>query len=400
MKKVMPILVISIIVNCALVLCAENLYGQSTPTYGQDYLGLQQPNFNAKLALPYLQEHSALGSLDHTFGSTLTNAYSLLDSGNFDFYRVHLINISCVANQNCGRYEIGYGYSLATLNTAVINKTPKIINFVKDRSEEYCRLQLKYPKVKLLISPALEHRFSNKAYRILADAVLNRCPNVQLVNNPVTGKGERYKGAWIEAHATSVPADVYSWDGMEVTDGDIGQWKTRVKSAKIAFVWTRSFNGRASGGSFVDPRSRDNFPSAKTFELVSHITDDQPRDRTPTFRCSFKSLSAPSIWKPLAEDYPNVTDRRANLPVAIVPFKPKVAIAVVGIKGSSIGGLAYYGAYSGNLNRYYSGTGSGMSGYQFQKKALSLDGSPWTYLKQDNQCIGPFLSGRRGGLKR
>lgn len=383
-----------------LVLSTRRAHGQPR-VYGQDYLAAQHSKFSVRESLPFLQDNSALGSLDNTFGTSITNIDNLLSSGKFNFYRVHLINSSCVANRNCGRYEIGYGYSLVSLDTAIQKKNSKILKFVFDRSRLYCNFITKYPNIKLLISPILEHRLSVQSYRILADTVLLACPNVQLVNNPITGRGERYKGSLIEAHATNVPADIYSWDGTDATDGDIRAWKNKTRKAKIAFVWSRSFNCRTSGGAFVDPRKRDACPSSKTFELTSHITDDQPTTSpTPTFKCNFKPLKSPNIFKVLAEDYPNVKDSRSNLPVAIIPFKPNVAVAVVGVKGHSIAGLTYFGRYQGSLNRYYSGTGTRLSGYEMQKKALNLNGSPWTYLKQGNQCIGPFLGGRRGGLKR
>jgi len=382
-----------------LILIPALVYGD-TRIFGQDMLAAQLPGFNMAKAAPYVAPNTALGILDYTFGADIAPIHRLLASGKFSTFRVHLINSSCIANSNCGSYEIGYGYSLAGFNAAVLAKNPKIISFLTARSKIYCDLLTNYPKVKLLISPVLEHRLTTSAYQIAADSVLKGCPKVQLVNNPVTGKGERYKGAWIEAHATSVPADIYSWDGIDATDGNVQAWINQTAKAKIAFVWSRGYNGRASGGTFVDPRKRKNTPTLKTFELLAHITDDRSPPNKPTFKCTFTPLKAPSIWKVLSEDYPNVSDPRANLPVAILPLQYS-DVSVVTEKGQFLGTLKYFGTYSNTkMGRYYSGTGSKFSGYEFEKLAIEKGSSPRVYFKQNTQCIGPFIAGRRGGVLR
>lgn len=366
---------------------------------GQDLLAAQHPQFNGTKILPFLQSGSALGVLANTFGNDITPVRNLLSSGKFSYVRVHLANGPGIANRQSGPYEFFYKETFASLESKILKKDKATLQYFRDSSAKYCVLRTEFPATTLLISPVLEHRLGTGAFRIIANEVLSGCPGVQLVNNPVTGKGERYLGAWIEAHATSVKADIYSWDGLDASDGDVPRWLKQVSGAKIAFVWSRSFNGRASGGTFVDPRARKNFPSEQTFELLAHITDDRGPIPTPTFQRTFKLFKAPSIFKTLAEDYSGVNDARANLPVAILPFA-KSDVSVRGINGTSIGNMKYYGSYQGALNRYYSGTGLKLSGYQMESAVKAKDGSPYSYLCQGKVCFGPIIAGRRGGLMR
>jgi hypothetical protein len=382
----------------SLILIPALSYGD-TRIFGQDMLAAQLPGFRVEKAIPYVSPNTALGILDYTFGTDIAPVHRLLNSRKFSVLRVHLINSSCIANSNCGPYEIGYGYSLAGFNAAVLAEDPKIISFLTARSKVYCGILTNYPAVKLLISPVLEHRLTPAAYQIAANSVLKGCPNVQLVNNPVTGKGERYKGAWIEAHATSVPADIYSWDGVDATDSDVATWIKQTAKAKIAFWWARAYNARAGGGSFVDPRARTAVPTAQYFELMNHLQDDRGKAPKPTFRATFKPFSKPNIFKPCSENYEGSSDPRGLLPVAILPGAAGM-MNVVGAKGIRVGQMKFFGAYQGNLNRYYSGTAGRMSGYEFEKEASKTNGSPFTWVCQNRICYGPIIGGRRNGLMR
>ena len=130
--------------------------------------------------------------------------------------------------------------------------------------------------------------------------------------------------------------------------------------------------------------------------MLAHITDFRGSAPSSTLKCT--ALKSPSVWKPLAEDK-GTGDIRANLPVAVVALSPK-DVTVSDYRGRSVGVLKYYGNYQGKLNRYYCGTGAKLSGYQFEKKAVKMSESPWTYLIQGKRCIGPFIGGRRGGAYR
>ena len=380
-----------------LILIASRVHGQER-IFGQDLLAAQHPSFQTTKALLYIPANSALGTLDFTFGTSLSPIIDLLSSGKFNFYRVHIINGPCLANRNCGPYDPIKDYTVESFEAAVLKKDPVIIKFLTDRVKLYCPLRLRFPKVEIRISPMLEHRLGKQAFRILADTTLAACPGVGLVNNAMNGDGEKYKRAWQESHdGYKKPRTLVSFDGFDATDADIAAWRSRTRNGKVSFVWSRVYNCR-NNGPFVDPRNRTSCPKERDFDLLAHITDDRGVAPSPKFVCKFEAFKSPYIWKPFAEDTGS-TDPRSNLPVALVPLDNR-DVELVGQLGKSIGSLKYYGAYQKGLNRYYSGTSIKLSGYQIEKKIDILNGSPWTWLKQGGRCIGPFVPGRRSGSYR
>ena len=382
-----------------MLLLATTLHAEER-IYGHDMLALQSPNFTMKNSYKYFKgKNLALGTADNTFGTNIEPIRNALKLATFTAYRVHMLNGVCVTRQNCGVYETLYGYTLQSLEAAILIKDAKILTPLSTRTKVYCELKKEFPTVKFYISPIAEHRLGIAAYRILADTVLEACPDITLVNNAYDGNGERYKGALRESHdGFTAPRALVSFDGTDATDVDIDKWKESTKNSDISFIWSRLYTCQG-GGTYVDPRKRTLCPKERDFELLSHIVDVRPPAPRPRFTCKFQAFKAPSIWKPLAEAYEGSLDIRGNLPVAIVPLA-KRDVSIVGIKGISIGNLRYYGIYQGKLNRYYSGTGLKLSGYQIEKALSAQNGSPWGYLKQGNRCIGPFIAGKRQGLYR
>jgi len=376
---------------------------QGAPVLGQDFLAAQSKRFNTQNAAAQLQPGASTGNLDWTFGQKVEKLEPLLQQSP-KYHRTHLINGVCVRNGNCGRYELGWGYSKASFDKAIRQKNQKIIKHVRNRTAIYRGLASRFPGTQFLISPVLEHDLSREAYRVLADTVLEVWPNVQLVNSVNLGiQAERYKGAWVERHGNGVPADtdINSLDGVDATDIDVPKWMRTTNSARILFVWTRLFNCRTNGA-FLDPRERTNCPRAFHFEELSHITDDRgnpPGAGNPGCN-SVRPFAAPAIWKPLAENKAN-GDKRADLPVAITPFNAGT-LQVLARNGAVVGKLGYYGAFQNNLFRHYSnwGSGSGVNGYTFEKNAVAQSGSPWVWIKAGGKCMGPFVPGRRAGSFR
>lgn len=363
---------------------------------GHDFLGAQQKNFRVSNVIGPIE---ATGHLDWTFGVDTTKVRILLEKATPRVHRVHLLNTVCVRNGNCGVYEPLHGFSINSLNKAIENKNKNILNHVRARTSIYRNFFAQFPGIKPLLSPALEHNLTSKAYRVLADTVLEVWPDVQLVNSPLSGHGERYRGAWIEAHGSTpnLDADINSTDGTDVTDIDVDKWLERTKNERITFAWTRSYNCRHQGD-FEDPRKRTSCPKKYQFEELYHITDRRaPAPQFTGKNCPKRiSFAPPFIWKPFAEDGSNI-DKRANYPVAITKYKtnPLLVLAHNGVK---VGELAHYGNYQ-NLERHYSNyqNGSGVNGYAFEKRAAAL-GSPWVWVKGGNECAGPFVPGRRAGV--
>lgn len=370
---------------------------------GQDYLGLLSTKFPHAEVKHVLPKGMPIGVLDITFGSEISLLDSIVSNNTPKYLRVHFLNNTCVRNRNCGTYEPLYGYTLSSLEAAILRKDAKILDPLKRRVRLYKSLAERHLETKFLPSPILEHNLKNPAWRILADAVLEVWPNAQLVNSPMRGvAAESYKGAWVEKHGS--PAErsgkTYSLDGSDASDINIGAWVRDTKGAIISFTWTRSYNLRTQGDTWVDPRDRTAASTRRILEEMLHITDAAPAKPTPTFRCSFKPFDNTFIWKPLSEDK-GTGDVRANYPVLIAKPLAKPAV-LVDYKGRAVAKLGYYGKYIDGRNRYYSKYtgGSGLGGYQIQQKALAQSGSPYTYYKVGNTCYGPILTGRRQGSYR
>jgi len=372
------------------------------PSYGRDYLALQSSNFSAIGAAKYVSPGFSFGVLDCTFSCDTTKTESVLSQVSTKYLRIHEINGPCIRNGNCGKYEIGYGYNKTSWDIAVSKKTPKIIAYVKKRTQVWLGISQHYPQTTFIISPELEHDLSKKSWRVLADTVKSVWPNVLLSNSPDGGLAvERYLGAWLEGHGATpnLNSDIVSTDGQSISYMNIEAFKRRTINAQLVFSWEVNDNCRLTGGNFIDPRKRPWCPNNDQFQVLAHILDFVPS--APKFvgtQCKIiKSFKDPLIWKPLPEQFPK-PDPRVGLPCGITTFNNKKALQVLSSNGSIIGSLGYYGTY-GKMFRYYSGwkNGSHNNGYQMEKAASLNTESPWVWLRNGNACQGPLIPGRRQG---
>lgn len=385
-----------------ILLVPISLFAQ-TQTLGDDHLGLLSKHYHPVAAGKAHKAGDALGVLDWTFGQRIGNLRAFLREAKVSSARIHLLNTTCVRNQTCGAYEIVNGFNISSLDLAIRRLDPRILGPVKKRTKLYHDFfTYEFPGVKPLISPALEHNLSKEAWRVLADTVKQVWPAVQLVNSAMDGKGERYRGAWIEDHGNTglTPgADIISTDGVEIMDINSMKYVNDTSHSRIAFRWSRRNNCRAQGN-FVDPRERKSCLTKEEAEQETHVTDKVPEAPSKTFNCGSGDwpFSKAEIWKPLSEDK-GTGDPRANLPVLITGKFGPGTVTLVTASGAVVGLLGYYGKFTDGRNRYYSGfgSGSGATGFQFQHKAVGTSESPWTWAKQGNKCIGPFIPGRRQG---
>ena len=250
----------SLILWATLLLTAYIALAQSTTrVVGYDYLAAQHKLFNAKKAIEFIPNNSALGTLDVTFGDSITPIRDLLNSRKFIFYRVHLINGPGLRNGVAAQNEITYGYNVSSFNSAVVARNPRIINYVKRRTIIYKNLQEKeFVDIKFAVSPMLEHNLSTAAYRVLADTVKSVWPSIQLVNNKLEGDGETYLGSWREHHGQN-PRDnvqISSLDGEDGTDINVPKWLQETAAEKYTFMWSRSYNCRDQADNFTPPLLR------------------------------------------------------------------------------------------------------------------------------------------------
>lgn len=254
----------------------------SSPDYfsrslGLDVLALQHPLFNIQALLDETPKHYSIGFLDFTFGTSLKPVEDVLEHIKPKYLRVHLLNGSCVFNQNCGTYSPVENYTFKSLTEELLEgKATGVLNHLTNRTIIYCSLAKQFPKTKFLLSPMLEHRLSQEAWVILADTVLKTCPDIQIVNNWHDGFGERYKGAFVELHgevSTGMNEDINSLDGDDIFEIDVLDWLERTKTNLITFAWTEKFNCREPGN-FIDPRYRTFCPTAGDFKKVVELLSE------------------------------------------------------------------------------------------------------------------------------
>lgn len=370
---------------------------------GHDFLALSQQNFAYKKAAQVISNDTPLGVLDFTFGRSLAPFIYVVANTSPSHARVHLLDVVCVRNGNCGPYSVVRGYTIASLDAAIRARNETILSHVRRRTNLYKAIALDAPSTTFLISPALEHNLSKKAWRVLADTVLAEW-DVQLVNNGMGGVDvERYRGAWLEDHGKTprADADITSLDGTEMTDINIDTWLNRTRNNRITFRWTRSYNCR-NNGSWQDPRIRNSCPKSNQWAEFHHITDTLPAPLpyVGSVCTNLRPFASPSINKPLADDH-GTGDPRANYPVLIADLG-SADVRLITRDDTTVATYGHYGRFeNGPMQRYYSKQppGQGLGGYQVQQLAAAR-GDPYVYARRGGKCFGPFIAGRRQGTYR
>lgn len=244
-----------------------------SPIIGQDYLALQNKNFDSARAGQYLSPNTSIGILDNTFGNNTVKITEFLIKVNPAYVRVHILNTVCVRNKNCGDNELTYKLTKDSLNSKLEKKDGTFLASYKKRVGMWKVIAEQLPQSTFLISPALEHDLSLKSFRTLADTTLEIWPNVQLVNSPDGGiKIENYRNSWIERHGSNPQkdADIISLDGVDASDIDMDKFIRATQNTKLTFIWSNSYNCRVQGV-WEDPRKRRNCPTGQQFELLSNI---------------------------------------------------------------------------------------------------------------------------------
>jgi len=397
-------IMISYLYIAVVCICGVSYSCFAQGTIGEDYLALNSPTFPVRSASSVLPLGRAVGILDFTFGTSTANLEYILRNNAPSHVRIHFLNNTCVRNRNCGKYEPLAGYTLSTLERGIRNHDAKIFNHLTGRLSIYKSIAAINPNTIFLVSPILEHNLSIAGWRILADFILQQWPGVKLVNSPMRGNAiERYRGSYNEQHGVPVirNAQIYSHDGNDATDTNMAEWMKATKGSVLRFSWSRGYNLRTQGTTWVDPRARTAAYSREVLEEIVHITDTPPAKPTLSIRgCKEMPFDSTFIWKPLAEDK-GTGDTRANYPVLITKQTGSKAVLVT-FNGKFVSQLQYYGKYIDGRSRYYQGMrgGSKENGYQIQKKAMALSGSPYVYYKSGNRCFGPILTGRRQGAYR
>lgn len=334
---------------------------------GLDLLGIASKNWDMKATLNAFPQGWALGLFaDETFGPlAVKNTTKLLATGKVEAVRVHL------------NWDSKHG--LPSLKK------------IKKLAPKWQALAVNYPTIHFYISPTCEYDSTSKsAVKEMLDLTASICTSCTIVQTP-SGKGVIVDGYVIEKHGKAVakPGEIVSYDGGKGGEGlfdiDAAKWIASNSNAAICFAWAPLFN-MAEAHNTLPPNKRTASPSAGYITSLVRLFDFPGVAPTPSFAVT--PLKKPLLYKSHAEDSPGV-DPRNNRPLMILKEKLS-SVDIVVSSGKKIATMKYFGAFPPNLQRYYSGTGTKLYGYQIADLANKTSGSPWVWIKAGNKHYGPI----------
>lgn len=234
------------------------------PIVGRGAYALLHANWNCTAFLRNVETLPvpSVSFLWHTFGHNLGCLERFAAIPAHKVVQVHIINTVCVRNGNCGPYEVGSGYSVASFARAIETREPRLLRRIRRTLKEAKRQlgpSIERPDVSLFVSPALEHNLTHRQFKLLAREVHSTFPTATIVNNPVN-PAEPRPGFVFEQHGLFpreiVPGCVANLDGDIVAPTQFRQFVANWSHCSLIFLWHPQDNCRDGLQSFVDPRER------------------------------------------------------------------------------------------------------------------------------------------------
>lgn len=219
---------------------------------GLDVLGIENKNFNAASVASMIPDGFALGVLDATFGKTTAHTEQVLATGKVKYLRVHLINFASLNRKQPWSNEFCYKYKNASnVEKALKARDASLVNYIQSRTQVWKDVAAKYPGVRFIISPGLEHHLGTEAYKTMFNAVKSVWPDVV-----IDGAGNGYGGSLSERHGNTAGGDIVSLDGQDYRNVDMTKFKSENKDTKILFTWVNNYNCANGPRSSVRPDQR------------------------------------------------------------------------------------------------------------------------------------------------
>lgn len=208
-------------------------------------------------------------------------------------------------------------------------------------AKKACYLTTKH-KIKWYFSGATEHKLNAEKAAKLKKVVLDACPTVTYVNNPLSN-GAILPNTINENHNGGKPRSslcAFSFDGTAAEDADVESVKRAYKGCEYFMMWSPRYNGRWESNDSTPRAKRTGWADGKLIQSLSIL--HQPKGAT--------SLPKNNLWKSHSENKGN-GDPRAEKPVFITPIKAKS----ISLKqnGREIHSLKYYGPYNDGRSRFY-----------------------------------------------
>ena len=224
---------------------------------GESLLGLCHQRFPCKKAQAILSKEGPLvfGWLDGTFNNSATNedkcpcGSELLGDKRSKIVRVHIINGPGLRNRRLQRHELGYGFTISTLDREIL-KYPSANQDSQFLQNFRLRLRAVADQIKTAggsitcyISPCLECDLTDESRKKLLEIAAEEIPACQLVDNPL--KKSCLPGYICETHQVkkSKPAPcIADMDGVDQRDVDLAVWRELHKHCLLMFKWQDWYN--------------------------------------------------------------------------------------------------------------------------------------------------------------
>lgn len=363
---------------------------------GIDPLGLKSANWNISAMLNPLRTSPKpipFGWLDdETFGNRTDTWTHALWSNKVGVARIHIANATCVRNRACHKAELLYGYTIQSLESAVASQNPGLFNKLCAKAQALDGLSAQFPHIQVFISGMLEHDLSRPSAEKVVNLMRRCAPRVKgIVDSPVKKVYPQIPGSFLECHGTKFQGTCpfVSLDGEDALDVDLEAAKQ--KATMYFFVWGRPYNCRLPKEGVSFPPARKNCPNQDQFNHYFRLIYPQPAPPPGP------KLSGKRIYKPSSDNHGGCLGKDCR-PVYIGPVR-QAQIAIYALNGKRLGHLRYYGPYDGGGYRYYSGTGSRQTAFEFGQQAEATAGSEF-FLLEEGKTRFVVNAYRRGGIYR
>lgn len=340
-------------------------------------------------------EKLRLAVLWNTFGNNWQCLEQFASDPRPKLIEFHLINEVCQRNRRCGKYEVLAGMSVEGYKQRLTNKNAAVIAKIKANVAPVASWLAAKPEVECSISAGLESNLDSKSYQFLVDQLRPefpaRCKWVWSPNGGNAYGAAPIPGLVYEGHGDAPPGVsapcIVNLDGVDVNlkarpsvlplhvdAAVLPRFIASFASCEASYLWIAEFNGNGRG-SFVDPRKRTVWPTAKIADELSQylrlpVEDNSPPawssgDDAAKAGCK-KFLKIPDgakrnfLWK---QSEPKVLGRGAVTFLPTAYNKTPIQVNQVYVmKGKKKIATAYE-------RKHYTEDGSGRQFYRFRKLA-------------------------------
>lgn len=134
------------------------------------------------------------------------------------------------------------------------------------QARKVAKLACKYPEIQFYFSPWLEHRAPLELWKDCRAA----CKKVLPKSVKIVSSGTQTGGIDEVHHALPVPGKyLFSFDGADMLQENVAQWKRLHPNALIFFGWIPSCNGKASLHDQTPRRLRQQWPTAMEIRQIT-----------------------------------------------------------------------------------------------------------------------------------